>query len=66
MTAIAERISKELIPLPVEEQNSVLAEVKEILEDLRAKNVFDAVKAGEMETYDSKTNISDMRNKYGL
>ena len=66
MTAIAERISQELIALPLEEQNSVLEEVKETLQDLRAKKVYEAVKAGEMDTYDSKSVFSDMRKKYGL
>jgi len=66
MTAIAERISQELLSLSQEEQNSILNEVREKLQDLRAKKVYEAVKSGEMETHDSQSVFSDMRKKYGL
>ena len=66
MTAIAERISKELTQLPEQDQEADLCEVIERLDDLRAKKINDAVKSGEMQTFKSSGIISDLRQKYGL
>ncbi len=66
MTAIAERISEELTTLPQEDQEAVLREVRERLHDLRAKKVYDAVQAGEMETYSSADARAELRKKHGL
>jgi len=66
MTAIAERISQELLDLPEEEQDCVLAQIQEYLHDLRAKKIYDAVKSGEMATYKSASVIADLRSKHGI
>ena len=66
MTAIAKRISNELLPLPEKDQEEVLQEVWERLQDIRAKKIHDAVLSGDMETYDSREVIADLRKKYAL
>jgi diphthamide synthase (EF-2-diphthine--ammonia ligase) len=66
MTAIAERISNELLPLPEKDQEEVLHEVWERLRDLRAKKIHDAVQSGDMESYDSREVIADLRKKHAL
>ncbi len=66
MTAIAERISEELMTLPKKAQEAVLCEVWERLHDLRAKKVYEAVKSGDMETHDSAEVMTELKKKYAL
>ena len=66
MTAIAKRISNELLPLPEKDQEEVLHEVWERLHDIRAKKIHDAVLSGDMEKYDSREVLADLRKKHAL
>jgi hypothetical protein len=66
MTAIATRISKELIELPAEEQAAVLREVKERLEDLRAKKAYDSYLSGESKAGDFEASLADLEREHGV
>lgn len=66
MTTLAQRISNELTPLALEDQEIVLQEVRERLQDLRAKKVYEAVKSGSMETHDSSEVMNQLKKKYAL
>lgn len=66
MTALAKRISKELIELPAEEQAAVLREVKDRLEDLRARKAYDSYLSGETKTEDFETSLAELEREHGL
>ncbi len=66
MTAIATRISKELIELPAEEQAAVLREVKERLEDLRARKAYDSYLAGDSKAGDFETSLAELEREHGV
>lgn len=66
MTAIATRISKELIELPVEEQTAVLREVKERLEDLRARKAYDSYLSGESKASDFEASLAEIEREHGV
>lgn len=66
MTALAERISKELTELSEKDQEAILNEVRERLHDLRANKVHEAIKSGNVDTHDSLEVINDLREKHGI
>lgn len=66
MTAIAAHISKELIELPAEEQSAVLREVKERLEDVRAKKAYDRFLSGNSRAGDFEESLAELERKHGV
>lgn len=66
MTAIATRISKELIELPAEEQAAILREVKERLEDLRARKAYNSYLSGDSEAGDFEAALAELEREHGV
>lgn len=63
MTALATRISKELTKLPTDEQAAVLREVKERLEDLRARKAYDSYLSGKSKARDLETSLAELERE---
>ena len=66
MTAIATRISKELIELPSQEQMAVLREVKERLEDLRARKAYDSFLSGDSKAGDFEASLAELEREHEI
>lgn len=66
MTAIATRISKELIELPAEEQAAILREVKERLEDLRARKAYNSYLSGDSKAGDFEAALAELGREHGV
>ncbi len=66
MNGCVSQITSRLSTLPHEEQITVLTEVSDRLEDLRAKQVYEDVLAGRMETIPSSEVMANLKEKYGF
>jgi|AntRauTorckE6833_2_1112554.scaffolds.fasta_scaffold69698_1 hypothetical protein len=60
------RIASQLSELGRAEQIAVLREVSDRLEDLRAKQVYDDVTAGKMDTLSSTEVMANLKAKHGF
>jgi len=66
MNGCVSQITSQLSTLQREEQATVLREVSDRLEDLRAKQVYDEVVSGKMTTTPSVEIMESLKSKYGL
>lgn len=66
MNGCVSQITSRLATLGRDEQATVLREVSDRLEDLRAKQVYDEVVSGKMATSPSGEIMADLKAKYGI
>lgn len=66
MTALATRIAEDLANLAPEAREQTLAEVRERLQDIRAREVYESYLKGKDKTLDFEETLGGLEKRYGV